>query len=215
MPRPKREWRDDQLHCKGHDEWHHHSRFNRRRRPGKNPDDVIWIYDPDCKLWQQTQRVADKNDDRATHIVEVRARRIVNSANKVIGEPKIGIDFVMGALNYRCLIPMVRAGLAWPDESFCPNCGSPCKPEFDHRAPPRHPRDWARLHARNIGPLDHECNSSKGDISYEAWLDLEESKRLDAQAHNQRLAREAELHDAYGRWLTGEPDGGWEELRLF
>lgn len=24
MPRRKREWRDDQIYCVAHDEWHHH-----------------------------------------------------------------------------------------------------------------------------------------------------------------------------------------------
>lgn len=192
MPRPKREWRGDQIYCRGHDEWHHHSRFRRRRR--ENPHADVWDYDPDCRLWQQTQRVASKHDDEARRIVEGRAKKIVTKANKA-GEPKIGLDFVMGALNYTSLIPMVRATIAWPDECVCPNCGSSFdKPiELDHRAPPRDARDWARLHARNIGPLDHECNTSKSDMSYEAWLELEEDKRLSAQAHNDNLAQASEL----------------------
>lgn len=191
MPRPKREWRGDQIYCRGHAEWHHHSRFKRRRRETPHAD--VWEYDPDCRLWQQTQRVAAKHDDEALRIVEGRARKVVTRANKVPEEPKIGIDFVMGALNYKSLVPMVRATIAWPDECLCPNCGSTFdKPiELDHRAPPRHPRDWARLHARNIGPLDHECNTSKNDMSYEPWLDLEEDKRLSAQAHNDQLSNTA------------------------
>lgn len=211
MPRPKREWRDDQLYCVGHNDWHHHSRFGRRRRPGQNPDVPIWDYDADCKLWQQTRRVAEKNEDEATRIVETKARRIVNNANKTPG-PKITLAFVIGGLNYKSLILMVRAAKAWPDESFCPNCGSLCKPEFDHREPPRHARDWARLHARNIGPLDHECNSGKNAVPYAEWLDLEEGKRLSAQAHNDRLAQtavaaldQAEEHNRtlYNEWLSG------------
>jgi len=189
MGRPRREWRDDQLECRGHNAWHHHSRFNRRQR--QSPDGPIWIYDPDCRLWQQTQRVAAKNEDEAQRIVEGRARRVVHEANKAYpDEPKIGIDFVMGALNYKSLIPLVRAVLVWRDECTCPNCASSYdKPvELDHREPPRSTRDWARLHARNIGPLDRECNASKGDMAYADWLDLEEAKRLDAVAHNQRLA---------------------------
>lgn len=188
MPRPKREWRGDQIECAGHDQWHHHSRFNRRQR--QTPEGPIWHYDPNCKLWIQTQRVASKHEDEALRIVENRAKRIIAEANRVSDVPKVGIDFVMGALNYKSLVPMVRATLVWGDECVCPNCASGYdKPvEFDHREPPRHPRDWARLHARNIGPLDRECNGSKNDMPYGAWLDLEEDKRLSAQAHNTRLA---------------------------
>jgi hypothetical protein len=196
MPRPKREWREDQLFCAGHGEWHHHVRFNRRKRcSDENPDVFVWEYDRDCKLYLQTIRVERKNEDQARSIVEKRAQDIVREANRTPG-PKITLAFVMGALNYKSLIPMVRAFLLWPDECFCPNCGSTYNQistfHFDHREPPRHPRDWARLHARNIGPLDRECNCAKGDMLHAQWLDLEEDKRLSAEAHNARLAEEAE-----------------------
>lgn len=63
MPRPKREWRGDQIYCRGHAEWHHHSRFKRRRRETPHAD--VWEYDPDCRLWQQTQRVNDQLSNTA------------------------------------------------------------------------------------------------------------------------------------------------------
>jgi hypothetical protein len=197
MPRPKREWREDQLFCARHGEWHHHVRFNRRKRydDHENPNEYVWEYDRDCKLYLQTCRVEKKNEDQARAIVERRASEVVREANRVSG-PKITLAFVMGALNYRSLIPLVRAYLLWPEECFCPNCASTYNQlstfHFDHREPPRHPRDWARLHARNIGPLDRECNCAKGDMPYPEWLDLEEDKRLSAEAHNARLADEAE-----------------------
>lgn len=192
MGRPRRQWNADQIFCRGHKQWHHHSRFNRRKR-GVNPEGPIWDYDPSCRLWQQTQRVAEKHEDEARNIVENRARQIVRDANKMPGE-KITLAFVMHGLNYESLIPLVRAHLAWREECTCPNCASQYdKPvELDHRAPPRHARDWARLHARNIGPLDRECNTSKGNMPYEEWLDREEQHRLDAQAYNEHLAAQGE-----------------------
>lgn len=189
MPRQKREWRDDQIYCVGCEAWHHHSRFKRRQR--KTPHGYVWEYDGECKLYQQTKRVEQKNADPARAIVEKRASEIVRKANKVPGEPKITLEFVMADLNYQSLVPMVRAFQAWPAECFCPNCGSPYNQmstfHYDHREPPRDPRDWARLHARNIGPLDRECNCSKGDMAYGEWLDLEEDKRLSAKDYNGRL----------------------------
>lgn len=191
MGKSKREWRGDQLYCRGHGEWHHHGRF----QDHKAADGSICRYDLDCKLFQQTKRVEAKNVDLARATVEGRAKEIVRKANewaKATGEQKINLEFVMYNLNYRSLIPMVRAYLVWGEESLCPNCGSPYDSKstlhFDHREPPRNPRDWARLHARNIGPLDKECNTPKNDMAYAKWLDVEETKRLNAEEYNRRLA---------------------------
>jgi len=188
MPRPRREWRDDQLYCRGHGDWHHYSRFKRRER--QSPQGTQWDYDTDCRLWLQTVRVATKNEDPAREIVVKRVTALVTAANRLPG-PKVDSRFFLEDLNYRCLIPMVRAFIAWPEECFCPNCGSTYNIArdltFDHRLPPRNARDWERLHARNVGPLDRECNSSKNDTDYDAWLEKEEANRLDAAAHNARL----------------------------
>jgi hypothetical protein len=72
------------------------------------------------------------------------------------------------------------------DEGICTSCGHPFLNERDiqleHREPPRHAQDWARLHARNIGLACGSCNRTKSGKSYAAWLDEQEGARIANEA---------------------------------
>jgi hypothetical protein len=87
-------------------------------------------------------------------------------------------------MNWRALVPVFRA-MCTP-EAFCLSCGHKFDHERDiqieHRAPPRHIDDYARIHARNIGLACASCNRGKSIAPYEEWLDREEERRLSNQA---------------------------------
>jgi hypothetical protein len=170
--------RDGQRWCPAHHEWHDEGLFARSQRD--TPNGPIWDYHRICTLAEQDQRVTAKHADEATHIVQGRAAEIRAQFNRASPDRKITTEFVMArdGLNYGSLIPIIRAYLMWPEECICPSCGSEYGPSaarltFDHRLPPRSDTDLARLHARMIGPLDHECNVSKGKLDLAEWCDRE------------------------------------------
>lgn len=176
MAQRKRETRDGKLQCAGPcGRWLHPNRFYRRRRQG--PNGSIWIYDRECKLCQQTKRVEVKHADPATAILLGRAGHVARTHG-------LGRTFVLEDLNYWSLLPQLR-GMLGP-EGLCPNCGHEYDHErdvqLDHREPPRHRGDLARLHARNVAILCGSCNNTKGTMAYADWLDDQESARLSANA---------------------------------
>jgi hypothetical protein len=131
------------------------------------------VFDRECRDCQQKRRNEVKNADRALAIIESRAAEHARKA----GVPK---RFFMVNLNYRALVPILRAMLT--DEGICTSCGHPFVSERDvqleHREPPRSPQDWARRHARNIGIACQSCNVTKRDKPYAQWLDEQEGARL-------------------------------------
>ena len=160
--------------CRTCGEWKHHSRFHSRRRKTSPRVPVGKIeFDLDCFDCQQKARNERKNEDRPRAIIHARA---VDHARKA-GAPS---GFFWTNLNYRALVPVFRAMLT--DEGICASCGHPFDNERDiqieHRAPPWHRQDWARLHARNLDIGCTNCNRRKSNRPYEQWLDDAEEARL-------------------------------------
>lgn len=169
MPRKRREQQDGNLFCEGCHQWKHHTRFRRDRQ---NRHGTVPTFRRLCKACEQTERNEQKNEDRARAIVEGRAAERGRKSG-------VSKDFMLVEMNYRALIAPMRAMMS--NEGLCLNCGHEFLNERDiqieHRAPPRHPQDWARLHARNLWLACTACNASKGAKSYEFWLDEQESVR--------------------------------------
>lgn len=169
MPRPRREQRDGHLHCPGCNQWKHHTRFRKERQ---NRHGTVPTFRRLCRACEQHERTEIKNEDRARALIEGRAAHRARKSG-------VTKDFVMVELNYESLVSPMRAAM---DDGLCTNCGHPFLNERDiqleHRAPPRAPSDWARLHARNVGLVCGSCNNSKGTKPYENWLDEQESVRL-------------------------------------
>jgi 5-methylcytosine-specific restriction endonuclease McrA len=88
-------------------------------------------------------------------------------------------------MNYQSLVPFMRAMMT--EEGRCQNCGHHFLNERDihleHREAPRFPKDFARLHARNIGLLCAACNGRKGHKPFTEWLDEQEEARQSNEAN--------------------------------
>jgi hypothetical protein len=138
-----------------------------------------WRFAPDCLDCQQKIKNERKNIDRAEYIMH---RRAAGRASKS-GVPT---QFMWLDMNYQALVPVFRAMMT--EEGLCTSCGHPFDGESDitieHREPPRHAHDWARLHARNLDLGCRGCNSRKKDKQYSDWLDLEEEVRLSNEQDN-------------------------------
>lgn len=182
MARPRRPENNGRLRCAeppdGCGRFLHPTRFYGRKR--QTPNGSVWEYDRTCKACQKSRRDDEKNEDRATAIVKGRAETQARKSG-------VTFEFMWFDMNYRALVVDVRARLEWPDEAICKNCGhehdSERDVQLDHVLPPRHPKDWARLHARNIAILSGDCNQSKNDKDYASWLDEQEDVRLSIAAH--------------------------------
>jgi hypothetical protein len=165
-------------HCPKCDQWKHHSRFRSRKRRSATSIGVAIHFDPICKDCQQIERNEQKNEDRPRAIIE---RRTADHARS-LGVSK---HFLWVNMNWSSLVPEMRALMT--DEGRCRSCGHRFMNERDiqieHREPPRHPQDWARQHARNIGIFCQSCNNTKGDKAYAIWLDEQEEARLSNEHH--------------------------------
>lgn len=152
--------------------WKHFSRFHRKEGNGS-----VARFDPDCRDCQTKERNELKNLDRPRTIIERRAKDRASKAG-------VAFKFMWVNMNYQALVPVYRAMLTV--EGLCTSCGHEFDNERDvqieHREPPRHQQDWARLHARNLGIACASCNGTKGKKSYTEWLDEQESARLSNQA---------------------------------
>ena len=161
--------------------WKHHSRFRQRQRP--TPHGTVWEFDPDCRDCQQKIRNEQKNTDRPLAIIRQRAATIARRSGE-------STEFALTQLNYAALVPVLRA-LMTP-EGLCQSCGHQFLNERDiqieHLEPPRHQRDFARLHARNIRLGCGSCNRTKGSKPYAVWLDEQEGARLSNLAGRQSPA---------------------------
>ncbi len=157
--------------CPECDQWKHHSRFRNWRR-GVSTSTTIQFARL-CRDCEQRTQNEKKNADRPASIVEGRAKSYASAA----GVPK---RFFMVNMNFQSLVPVVRAMMT--PEALCTSCGHPFLNErdiqFEHREAPRHPQDWARKHARNIGIACASCNGTKLDKPYTQWLDEQEQCRL-------------------------------------
>jgi len=164
--------------------WKYHGRFRSRKRP--TSIGVGIEFNSLCRDCEQIERNERKNDDRARAIIE---RRAADHARK----SGVAKSFFMVNMNYAALVPMLRVMMT--PEGRCLCCGHPFLNERDiqieHREPPRHPQDWARLHARNLGLACQSCNGTKGRKSYALWLDEQEEARLSNQEH--RATFDAEI----------------------
>jgi 5-methylcytosine-specific restriction endonuclease McrA len=164
----KTEPRPCERRCTRCKEWKHYSRFRSfKTRYG------VTQFRPKCKACEQIERNEKKNADRPAAIIDNRA---ANQASKA----GVAKSFFLVNMNFRALVPMLRAMMT--PEGLCTSCGHPFLNERDiqleHREPPRHSQDWARLHARNIGLACTSCNGTKGPKPYAIWLDEQESTRL-------------------------------------
>lgn len=92
----------------------------------------------------------------------------------------------MDDLNWIALVPLIDLYLN-DERAVCINCGhrplNERDTQLEHRSAPRHVRDFARHHARNIAVLCGSCNASKHDDAYDAWLDAQEDARLSVAAY--------------------------------
>ena len=156
----------------------HHSRFrtygnNPSRKIGRNEVISTISFSPDCRDCEQRKRNEKKNEDRPLAIIQQRAR----TAAQKCGE---SFTFVWEQMNYRGLVQELRAMLS--PGAVCLCCGHAPTNESDihieHLEPPRHEKDWARLHARNLRLTCASCNRTKGHKPYAQWLDEQEGARL-------------------------------------
>jgi hypothetical protein len=96
------------------------------------------------------------------------------------GKYGVSREFVWVELNYRSLVPWLRAMMT--PEGLCLGCGHAFEDQGDiqieHTSPPRFAQDWARLHTRNLRLMCASCNGSKGQKEFDQWLDDEEERRL-------------------------------------
>lgn len=155
--------------CATCNKWKHHSRF----RAAKLCNDVVSRFAPSCRDCEQKVRNERKNADRPMAIIKQRA---------IVAARKAGAsaEFFMVEMNYRALVPMMRAFMS--KEGLCLCCGHAFVSESDihieHVEPPRGEQDWARLHARNLRLCCASCNRTKGKKVYSDWLDDQEGARL-------------------------------------
>ncbi|MBO0834434.1 MAG: HNH endonuclease [Actinobacteria bacterium] len=100
----------------------------------------------------------------------------------------VPFDFIWVNMNYRAFVEPLRAMMT--PAGLCPSCGHGFLGERDiqieHREPPRHDQDWARLHRRNLDLACASCNRTKGRKPYAEWLDEQESTRLSNEADPHR-----------------------------
>ncbi len=178
-------------HCPTCDMWKHHSRF----RSFTDAKVKRIRFSPTCRDCEQKERNERKNTDRPRAIIEARA---ADHARKA-GTSK---QFFLTNMNYQALVPALRSMMT--PEGRCHCCGHTFMNERDiqieHREPPRHRQDWARLHARNLGLTCQSCNGTKLDKPYAEWLDEQELCRLSNEATPS---------------MTGTLVDPWDEGRLF
>ena len=164
----------------------HHSRF-RTWRSSHGRDGTVSAsvsFAPLCKACEQKHRNEKKNANRPLAVIESRASA---AANRL----RVSREFIMVQMNYRSLVLSVaallnpealRPGDEPAPDALCPCCGHTFRGERDiqieHIAAPRHDKDWAREHARNLRFICGSCNGTKGAKGYEECLDEQEDARL-------------------------------------
>ena len=158
--------------CPRCEQWLHTSRF-RSRQQGTHGSVCTTKFNRLCRACEQKERNERKNEDRPLAIMKHRAGA---HATKYGASPR----FFWVNMNYRALVPVLRAMLG--PEGVCLSCGHKFVNERDiqieHRFPPRHRQDWARLHARNLTLLCGSCNNGKHSIDPAIWLDDQEAARI-------------------------------------
>ena len=167
MPRPcERLCPEDKGGC---GQWKHYNRFHSWRRSNRSVATFAVL----CRDCEQRIRNERKNEDRPLWIIKQRAKAYATKYGVVF-------DFLWINMNWRALVPMFRAMCS--PEGLCLSCGHGFTSEPDiqleHVEAPRHSKDFARIHARNIALRCGSCNRGKSDTPYTEWLDQEESKRL-------------------------------------
>lgn len=189
-PRPCERWCPGVGDSGGH--WRHYSRFrtwkdNRHRSVSVQFRSLC----RDCELIERNQK---KNLDRPLAIIKGRAQTAAHKAGKTT-------EFFMVNMNYESLVPELRAMMT--DEGKCKGCGHEFVNErdiqIDHILPPRHPLDWARLHARNLRTFCQSCNGTKSDKPFDVWLDEQE----DARIANEQSKQEPTVKTISGPLLAG------------
>ena len=193
MSRRPRAWRDDNLQCAECRNWFHFSRFRQFKR--WQHGSVLPRFATKCRTCEQTERVETKHGDPAL-------AKVTRAAGAVARRYGLSATIVLNDLGYLGLVPYVRA--AMEPETTCLNCGHHFLGErdiqFDHREPPRHVADLARLHARNITILCASCNNTKGHKPYAIFLDDQEAAGQSARV--QRYATPELAHALELRQLT-------------
>ncbi len=192
----------DQRQCKQCGEWKHHSRFHSWKDKRLSNSTVAVSFRPICRDCEQKIRNEKKNADRPRAIIEQRTRTAAAKA-------AASFDFVWTQLNYRALVPVLRAMMT--PEGLCQCCGHQFDNERDiqieHLEPPRFEKDWARLHARNLRLSCGSCNRTKGKKPYAEWLDEQEGARLSnlgpssapQQSQTMELWQQPSLFDAWNQ----------------
>jgi len=159
--------------------WKHHSRF-RSQKLDRHGTVSITTFRARCKACEQKNRNETKNSDRPRSIIEQRARAAASKAGE-------SLEFFWTQMNYQSLVPMLRAMLT--PEGLCCGCGHEFLNERDiqieHCEPPRHAKDWARLHTRNLRLFCASCNGAKTKKPFAEWLDEQEDARLSHLQHPQ------------------------------
>lgn len=158
--------------------------------------------EPNCGLAKQTIKDHGKEADPARYAIEGRAKELAGDLSKALGNT-IGYSFVLIELNWRALIPIMRA-LLGPD-GRCFNCGrhhgDPRKMHIDHRVPPLCTADWPAQHTRNLWIVCAGCNTGKGrnEVNRD-WLEREHRKWM--------IDRKWADHAGQKGWPAYEPSFG-------
>ena len=173
--------RDCERECRRCGEWKHFSRFRSWRRQGV----LSTTFAADCLDCEQKARNERKNKDRPFWILKERAQDYARKHG-------VSSKFIWVNMNWRSLLAPLRGFMT--AEGLCVSCGhkfdSDPDIQLEHREPPRHETDYARMHARNIGISCGSCNRRKSNQPYSAWLDDQEEARISNQAnpsHKQQI----------------------------
>jgi hypothetical protein len=158
--------------------------------------------DRNCNLANRTIRDHGRESDPARYAIEGRAKDLAGDLSKALGN-SVSYHFVLVELNWRALIPIMRALLA-PD-GLCLNCGrhqdATRKLHIEHRVPVLNILDWAAQHARNLWIACGGCNGEKGrnDADRE-WLEKEQRKWM--------IDRDWAIHAGEKGWPPYQPAFG-------
>ena len=199
MPRRREITADGKAWCSYHAQWEPVEDFYPRNgsvSPTNTPR-------PNCRLAEQTIRDHDKDADPARSAIEGRAKEHAGHLSKAV-RSTIGYKWVLIELNWRGLIPIMRAMLS-PD-GRCLNCAKhwsdPKKLHIEHRVPALGITDYAGHHARNLWIACEGCNWDKGRHDNDReWIEREQREWVIARHWASKAGREK-------GWPPFDPDFG-------
>jgi hypothetical protein len=131
----------------------------------------VW-FSPVCRDCEQKARNEKKNADRPKAIIEQRARSAAAKAST-------GFDFFWTAMNYRALVPVLRAMMT--PEGLCQGCGHKFMNERDIQietlGSPTHRKGLGALARSKSSARLRFVQSNQGKKLFAEWLDEQEGAR--------------------------------------